>query len=99
MFKIKDFKNGDIVTLRNGDKLLYVDEEFYINSGEGDNSLCDIYDLEDDLTCEDDKNSTIVRIDRPVAFKTIYERAARKMTVSEICDTLGYDVEIVKEDD
>lgn len=96
-----DLKNEDIVTLRNGDRLILIDDEFLDISGEKANNLSQLSNLNDDLTSNYGWGDDIVKVSRPVAYTTVYERKTttkKKMTVSEICKALGYDVEIIKEE-
>ena len=102
-----DLKKGDIVTLRNGDKLMYVGEEAYdnfIDLSEGnDNYLTDLSDLNDDMTMSDRdyRDSDIVNVDRAFTYTNVFEREeeTREMTLEEICKELGYNVKIVKEEE
>lgn len=102
--KPSDLKDGDIVTLRNGDRLIYaVEEDEFIDLNESHyNEVCDLDDFEDDLTYvdSDEKGNDIVKVERPVKYEVVYDRSTitKKMTVAEICKELGYDVEIIKED-
>ena len=93
-----DLKNGDIVTLRNGDRLVFVGGEDFIDlSDDNDNCLSDICDLEDDFTHESYEDSDIVKNERPVKFTTVFTREeAKEMTVEEISKALGYEVKVVK---
>ena len=95
-----DLQNGDIVTLRNGDRLILLDEDFKDLDGENDNSLADIYDLENDLSYSGyGKDSDIVKVERAFEYQTVYNRenTVKEMTVEEISKALGYEVKIVKE--
>lgn len=96
-----DLKDGDIVTLRNGNKLIYADEDFMDLERNNDNSLSDLDDLTDDLKYDEYKNYDIMKVERPVCFSTVYERdeTVREMTIEEISKALGYEVKIVKESD
>lgn len=102
--KKEELKEGDIVTLRNGDKLIYTPNSGeYSNDfqdiGDNNNYLCDLSDLKDDLTYNGtDRDSDIVKVERPVRIETVFERKdkAREMTVEEISKELGYDIKIVK---
>lgn len=105
-FKKGDFKVGDIITLRNGDRLIYEDEgEFADLSCENDNYIASIDDINDDLKYYDDYDDSyddendIVKIERPIDYCTMYSREekAKEMTVEEISKALGYEVKIVKE--
>ena len=93
-----DLKNGDIVTLRNGDRLVFVGGEDFIDlSDDNDNYLSDICDLEDDFTHESYEDSDIIKIERPVEYTTVFKREeAKEMTVEEISKALGYEVKVVK---
>ena len=93
-----DLKNGDIVTLRNGDRLVFVGGEGFIDlSDDNDNYLSDICDLEDDFTHEHFKDNDIVKIERPVEYTTVFKREeVKEMTVEEISKALGYEVKVVK---
>ena len=97
-FKKDDLKNGDIVTLRNGDRLVFVGGEDFIDlSDDNDNCLSDICDLEDDFTHESYEDSDIIKIERPVEYTTVFKREeAKEMTVEEISKALGYEVKVVK---
>ena len=93
-----DLKNGDIVTLRNGDRLVFVGGEDFIDlSDDNNNYLSDIYDLEDDLRHDSHEDSDIVKIERPVEYTTVFAREeVKEMTVEEISKALGYEVKVVK---
>ena len=100
-FTKNDIKNGDIVTLRNGDKLIYIDNDFYDVSKDYDNVLDNIGDIRDDMIYSDPdySESDIMKVSRPTKYVDVFSRPkeSKKMTVSEICKELGYDVEIIKE--
>lgn len=98
-----DLKNGDIVTLRNGDKLIYSDGEFADISDDCDNRLTSKRDLNYDLTYGfiDDENYDVIKVDRPTNYYTVFEREETKvkeMTIEEISKALGYKVKIIKEE-
>ena len=99
----EELKEGDIVTLRNGDRLIYAPDNFcdFADLSENNcNSLTDLTDLKDDLTFDGiDRDSDIVKVERPVTYYTAFEREdkAREMTVEEISKELGYEVKVVKE--
>lgn len=88
-FTTQDLKVGDRITLRNG------------VSGIWDGHMIGAltYDeINEDLTNSGYLGSCldIVKVERPKKYKTIYEREkARKMTVKEISEALGYEVEVV----
>lgn len=102
-----ELKMGDIVTLRNGNRLLYVGENnicsFVDLSEDNDNWLEDLDDLNDDMTIsdEDSRDNDIVMVDRPITYTNVFEREdkAREMTLAEICEELGYEVKIIKEEE
>ena len=100
-FTKNDLENGDIVTLRNGNELIYIYDCFYDVSRFHDNMLNHIDDIRDDMTYDDSdyRESDIMKVSRPVNCANVFSRSkeSKKMTVSEICKELGYDVEIVKE--
>lgn len=103
-FNKESLKIGDVVTLRNGNKLLYTDnEEFDDLDDKNENSLLDLSDLADDLTYYDvdEKENDIMKVERPINYTTMFERKeeTREMTLEEICKELGYDVKIVKEEE
>lgn len=99
-FTKNDLKNNDIVTLKNGDHLIYTNNLFYNISYNHDNGLNDIDDIRDDMRCDDAdcSESDIIKVSRPIEYVDVFSRSEpKKMTVSEICKELGYDVEIIKE--
>lgn len=100
-FTKNDLKNGDIVTLKNGDKLIYANNCFRDMSDTYDNCLYCISDLNDDMMhySSNNRESDIIKVSRPIEYVDVFSRPKepKKMTVSEICKELGYDVEIVKE--
>lgn len=100
-FTKNDLKNGDIVTLKNGDKLIYANNCFHDMSDTYDNCLYCISDLNDDMMhySSNNRESDIIKVSRPIEYVDVFSRPKepKKMTVSEICKELGYDVEIVKE--
>lgn len=88
-FTKKDLKVGDRITLRNGSSGIW--------SGYMIGALT--YDeINEDLTNSGNLGSSldIVKVEKPKKYETIYEREkARKMTVKEISEALGYEVEVV----
>ena len=96
-------KDGDIVTLRNGDRLVLYDGWFKDCSEENSNRLIELNDLDNELNCikcngrvlEND----IVKVERPVEYETVFKREeAQELTVDEISERLGYKVKVVGED-
>ena len=99
--ELEDLEFADILTLRNGQKYVLANDHMF---GYNDHDDFDCYYVSntynDDLTSEDcNSDFDIVKVERH--GQTIYERekVVKKMTVSEICKELGYDVEIVKENE
>lgn len=99
-FNKGDIKEGDIITLRNGDRLLVdADKDLQDLSEENDNSVASLYVYRDDMIhCCGDKDYDIVKVERPVEYSTVYDRKeeVREMTVEEISKALGYEVKVVK---
>lgn len=103
-FRKYDLQTGDVVTLQNEEKLIYVREldNFFDISDDNDNSLSDVSDLKDDLTHKYDDESNIIKVERPNYF-IVYERLkevkedVKEMTLEEVCKELGYEVKIIKE--
>ena len=93
-----DLKDGDVVTLRNGDKLIYCDEQFKDLDNPHHNGVCDLDDLYSDLTSWEE-NDDIIKVERPATYYEVFNRdeSVREMTVEEISKALGYEVKIVKE--
>ena len=100
-----ELQNGDIVTLRNGDRLMYNNEEFVDLSDDFDNSLADIKELNNDMTFSDryrfvtePTKNDIIFVQRPIGYECVFERKdnVKEMTVEEISKILGYEVKIVK---
>lgn len=87
-----------IVTLRNGEELVYIREEFYDLSYNYENCVLDICDFEDDLTNKKCKEWDIVSIKIPREYDVINRKEeAKEMTIEEISEALGYEIKIVKE--
>ena len=107
-FTLKDFQFGDIITLRNGERYVYTDGSIY---GEEEKYILDCEMLttnyNNDLKFISDfiyecplnkEDCDIVKVERQ--GQIIYERKEEKiieMTLSEVCEKLGYNVKIVKE--
>lgn len=103
-FTKDDLQTGDVVTLRNGDKL-FIDEhmEFRdIDTTNNTNYLGDLDELSSDLLYQamDGEKNDIIKVERPT-YTTVFERdeEVKEMTLKEICDALGYEVKIIKEDE
>lgn len=105
-----DFKTGDIVTLRNGDRLIVTKKDFNDIDVNNDNNLCDISELDNDLryiniwagkdlTQPEDKKNDIMKVERPTQYKIMYDRnEVKEMTLAQVCKELGYKVMIIKEE-
>lgn len=97
-----DLRDGDIVTLRNGDRLVLLENDFVDMSDDNNNYLEWLSEVNNDLTYSrsNNKNYDIVKVERPSGYNTVYTRQeeAKKMTVAQICKELGYDIEIIKEE-
>lgn len=101
-----DLKDGDVVTLRNGAKLIYCDDCFYDIDKKIDNELTDFEDLTDDLKYDDNSwgdtkaNNDIMIVERPDSYTTIWHREeeVKEMTLAQVCEELGYNVKIIKEE-
>lgn len=86
-----DLQEGDIVTDREGNKSIFLDDELY-------GTTIDLDGLTDEL--KDDKDYSeydIVKVERPIKYETVFERKeVREMTVEEISKALGFEVKVVK---
>lgn len=101
VIKKSDLQGGDIVTYRDGGKRI-VDilnnRLVYLNDFSSESMHLNNYnnDLMDIDNCS---QWDIVEVFRATTKETfITKREIKKMTVKEICEELGYDIEIVKED-
>ena len=86
-----------VVTLDNGEKLLYIkDKDEFIDLKYGQsNSLCDLSDIDDDgYVCV---GNHIIKVEQPTYASMYSTNEVREMTVEEISKALGYEVKIVKE--
>lgn len=98
-FTKADLEDGDIVTLRNGEKLMFYEEDLFDIGRNHSNCLYDLDELTDDLKSEDEEDEDIVKVERAIDYTTLYQRKeAKEMTVEEISKALGYEVKIVKGD-
>ena len=98
----KNLKDGDIVTLRNGDRLVLFEEGFTDISEDNSNRLCDLEDLDYNLNFGDgfgrNEDYDIIKVEHPVKYETVYERKeeeVKELTVDEISEKLGYKVKVV----
>lgn len=101
-YKMKkaDLKNNDIVTLRNGDRLVYARESFKDLNDNFSNPISSKGNINEDLTYYMGENEyDIVKVERPVKYETVFEREeVQELTVDEISERLGYKVKVVGED-
>ena len=92
-FTKSDLQEGDIVTDREGNKSIFLDDELY-------GTTIDLDGLTDEL--KDDKDYSeydIVKVERPIKYETVFERKEPEvieMTVEEISRALGHEVKVVK---
>lgn len=98
----KDLRYGDLVTLKNGDKLFYNGKDLRDINVTYCNPVRHLYNINDDLTYKEagkDKYD-IVKVERPVVYKSVFEREeeTQELTVDEISERLGYKVKVVGED-
>lgn len=97
-FTINDLEFADIITLRNGERYVLVEDTMYGEDSCYDCDCDNIGDYNNDGTRRyGNKNYDIMKVERN--GKVIFERdeTVREMTVKEISKALGYDVKIVKE--
>lgn len=103
-FSKNDIQNGDIVYLRNGNVKIYFadDNMFYAYKNTEDYDDTDnLDDLNDDLTHKHDIDYDIIKVVRPKEYDELFKREEvkpKEMTLKEVCDILGYDIKIKKED-
>lgn len=72
------------------------DDEFISDDG----TCIDDYDINDDLTLDDDDYGTkIIKIEKPIEYETVYDFSAemQEMTIADIEKALGHPIKIVKE--
>lgn len=109
--ELKDLKTGMVVETREGKKYLIVNRDGKLY-GIGMNSYMTLdggYPHKSNMTWPEDSDLDIMKVFKPAlgSFNRmlsderncIWNREkVRKMTVSEICKELGYEVEIVRDD-
>lgn len=84
-FKVSDINSGDRITFK--------DCEVEVATKLGSDLVTDIYYIDEELFDTD-----ILKVERPTSYETIYvKNETKEMTLKEICDKLGYEVKIVKE--
>ena len=97
----EDLKNGDIVTLRNGDRLMLSVKSFCDLSENNHNPIYTLNQFKDDLTYYiNEREDDIIKVERPVKYETVFEREeeVQELTVDEMSERLGYKVKVVGED-
>lgn len=87
-----NLKNCDKVIFKNGKEGLYLNNWFYNELGD---NFYGMDDYEDNLVCLDNKDYNVVEILRP-SYESVAKREVVKMTVEEIKEIIGYDIEIVE---
>lgn len=96
----EDIETGDIIILRNGDALIFINDEFIDIGNDYTNDIVSLDDFDNDLTCEYKIKYDIVKI-RKARYVDIYNRTekeeVKELTVEEVSKLLGYDVKIVKD--
>ena len=107
-FTKDDLKDGDIVTLRNKNKMMYVDGEFADLSDDElvTNYLEYEHELTDDLRCSisymaNPKKNDIMKVERPVDYKQYLLEQKKKIkeyTIEELEEKLGHKIKIKGED-
>lgn len=99
-FTRDDLEFGDILTLRNEERYVHASEHIY---GEDEDYHLDCDEISyyhtEKLKHEDDSDYDVVKVER--VGQVVYEREEelKEMTLSQVCEQLGYDVKIVKEED
>lgn len=99
--KKADLKIGDIVTLRNKDKLILVRNNGFVDIlDENSNPIHGLSQFGEDLMYDYSRREyDIVKVERPAEYKTVFEREeVQELTVDEISERLGYKVKVVGED-
>lgn len=105
IIKKSDLQNGDIVTYRSGEKrIVNAKRNGLARIRNFDDIWLSLDNYEEDLFDYDDKEGDldVVKVYRPETEETFYTertKKTKKMTVAEICKELGYDVEIIKENE
>ena len=98
---IEALQNNDIVTLRNGEKLVYFKGSFSDYSANPENTVMCKEQFRNDMTYKTNLNFDIVKVERQIGTYIVYlreEKEVKEMTVAEISKALGYEVKIVKEE-
>lgn len=105
IIKKSDLQNGDIVTYRDGRKrIVNIKRNGLAIIRNFDDVWLSLDNYEEDLFNYNDKEGDldVVKVYRPETEETFYTertKKTKKMTVAEICKELGYDVEIIKENE
>ena len=101
----KDLKNLDIITLRNGDRLMLRFTNvngcnYFTDLDETNNNwIVELNDLTDDLKQKSSNcpENDIVKVERSFNYEKIYERQEdEEMTLKEVCNELGRTIKIIK---
>ena len=100
--KFNEIKSGDIITLRNGDRL-YVDKDFdLVDLGDCNTGVFNLHTCFDNnfKSIHHNKNEDIIKVERVSKFNVVYEeieKRIKEMTLKEVCKELGYEIKIIKE--
>ena len=73
----EDLKDGDIITLGNGDRLLFSDGFFNDIDEKHDNYIGDLFDLNVDLTYSGystEESNNVVKVERPLTYYEVFNR-------------------------
>ena len=84
-------QNGDVLTMKDGDKYILYNEKLYDLDGVG-------YDLDDfdyDLNHDYNNDRNFVKIEK--LDGTVITNEIEEMTLAEVCEELGREIKIVKE--
>lgn len=100
-FTKEDIRDGDIVLLDNGDKLIYCGElnRFEDLSKYSDNDLYNLDSIGENFSVHDFTGKItgfIVQILRATHYETLYEQEYEEMTIDEISHQLGKRIKIVE---
>lgn len=95
----EDLRFKDIIKLKNGDELILLANGNFVDILLANNSITHLGDFNEDLKCSYNNRYDIVKVERATHYDTVFvrEQPKEKMTVAQICEELGREVEIVKD--